>query len=97
MENNLTSHQLRKDYGAWYLEPKHWNSHYRNQRGKKGRIPDTVPGEKMRAEPPGEVNMMGLQQPVSQLMSTTAFDKYLTSTGSYKTPTFLKHIFKTDE
>ena len=96
MENNLTSHQLRKDYGAWYLEPKHWNSHYRNQRGKKGRIPETVPGEKMRAEPPGEVNMMGLQQPVSQLMSTTAFDKYLRSTGSYKTPTFLKHIFKND-
>ena len=101
---DLSAHQLRKCYGAWYQDPSKWNDYLTNL---KENIPSSdsdycndkwsVANENLRAELPGQVNMMGGQQPVAQLHSTRAFDKYLSDLENYDKPTFLIHIFNSQD
>ena len=98
-EYDLSAHHSRKLYGVWYQDPKNWNDYLNHQKEQKVSPVDTgkwsTASENLRAELPGQVNMMGGQQPVAQLHSTLAFDKYLTEMDNYKKPSFLQHIFKT--
>ena len=98
---DLSAHQIRKCYGAWYQDPSKWNDYLNSQKENNPRSANdycndkwSVSNENLRAELPGQVNMMGGQQPVAQLHSTRAFDKYLTDLESYDKPAFLIHIFK---
>ena len=52
---------------------------------------------KLRAALPGAVDMMGFQQPVSQLQATKAFASYLNDKKGYKKPAFIKHIIKSND
>ena len=52
---------------------------------------------KLRAALPGAVDMMGFQQPVSQLQATKAFAAYLNEQKGYKKPVFIKHIIKSND
>ena len=52
---------------------------------------------KLRAALPGAVDMMGFQQPVSQLQATKAFASYLNDQKGYKKPAFIKHIIKSND
>ena len=63
--------ERRHYYGTWYVRPADWSSRYSrliNTRG--GRILIDQSGVKLGACLPGQVDMMGGQQPVSQLHST---------------------------
>ena len=51
----------------------------------------------LRAALPGAVDMMGFQQPVSQLQATKAFAAYLHEQKGYKKPVFIKHIIKSND
>ena len=52
---------------------------------------------RLRAALPGAVDMMGFQQPVSQLQATKAFAAYLNEQKGYKKPVFIKHIIKSND
>ena len=52
---------------------------------------------KLKAALPGKVDMMGFQQPVSQLQATKAFAQYLNDQKNYKKPAFVQHIIKHNE
>ena len=85
-------------YGAWYVEPDSWHQRH-------GRQIETCGGTKvedktktrLKAALPGKVDMMGFQQPVSQLQATKAFAQYLNEQKNYKKPDFIKHIIKYNE
>ena len=85
-------------YGAWYVEPRDWQTRY-------GRQVETTGGAniqdktklKLRASLPGSVDMMGFQQPVSQLQATKAFGQYLNEKKNYKKPEFINYILNYSE
>ena len=85
-------------YGAWYVEPQHWQTRY-------GRQVETCGGAniqdktklKLRASLPGSVDMMGFQQPVSQLQATKAFGQFLNEKKNYKKPEFINYILNYSE
>ena len=52
---------------------------------------------KLRASLPGSVDMMGFQQPVSQLQATKAFGQYLNEKKNYKKPEFINYILNYSE
>ena len=52
---------------------------------------------KLTASLPGSVDMLGFQQPVSQLQATKAFAQYLNDQKNYKKPNFIKHIIKSND
>ena len=85
-------------YGAWYVEPKDWQKRFQRQVETIGgtKIEDKTKG-KLKAALPGQVDMMGVQQPVSQLQATKAFGQYLNERKNYKKPNFIKHILKSNE
>ena len=85
-------------YGAWYVEPKEWQKRFERQVETCGgtKIEDKTKG-KLKAALPGQVDMMGVQQPVSQLQATKAFGQYLNERENYKKPNFIKHILKSNE
>ena len=85
-------------YGAWYVEPKDWQKRFERQVETSGgtKIEDKTKG-KLKAALPGQVDMMGVQQPVSQLQATKAFGQYLNEKQNYKKPNFIKHILKSNE
>lgn len=56
-------------------------------------VEDTTRG-KLHAKLPGQVDMMGSVQPVSQLHSTKAFGQYLADSDNYSKPAFIKYILK---
>ena len=70
-EREESSHQRRKMYGSWYLRPEDWRSRYgRLSTAKAGTLIMDQTGARLGACLPGQVDMMGGQQPVSQLHST---------------------------
>ena len=85
-------------YGAWYVEPSHWHHRYGRQVETRGgtNIQDKTK-LKLRANLPGSVDMMGFQQPVSQLQATKAFGQYLNEKKNYKKPAFINYILKYSE
>ena len=85
-------------YGAWYLDPKEWESRYHRQIETQGgtNIEDKTKG-KLQACLPGQVDLMGIQQPISQLHSTKAFGAYLNQKKNYKKPKFIKYIMASNE
>ena len=63
--------ERRRYYGAWYLRPPVWSSRYsRLLTTRGGHIVLDQSGVRLGACLPGQVDMMGGQQPVSQLHST---------------------------
>ena len=78
-------------YGAWYLDPKDWQ---KRQGGTQ--IEDKTKG-KLQASLPGQVDLMGCQQPISQLHSTKAFGVYLSQKKNHKKPKFIKYIMNSSE
>ena len=63
--------ERRRYYGAWYLRPPVWSSRYsRLLTTRGGHILLDQSGVRLGACLPGQVDMMGGQQPVSQLHST---------------------------
>ena len=85
-------------YGAWYVEPQGWERRY-------GRQVETCGGTniqdrtklKLKANLPGAVDMMGFQQPVSQLQATKAFGQYLNEQKNYRKPPFINYILNYGE
>ena len=85
-------------YGSWYLEPKEAEKRYHRQIETQGgtNIEDKTKG-KLQASLPGQVDLMGIQQPISQLHSTKAFGAYLSQKKNYKKPKFIKNIMTSTE
>ena len=84
-------------YGAWYLDPKDWNKHYKQR--IKFQSPNTENGPEVKtlqASLPGQVEMLGNTEPVAQLHSTKAFRSYLERKYNYSQPPFIKYIFKSE-
>ena len=87
----------RQLYGAWYLDPQVWNKRYKHQvKIQEGDQPEDTRQSTLSASLPGQVDMLGSSQPVSQLHSTKAFRKFLEKKSDYTQPTFIKYIFKSD-
>ena len=82
-------------YGAWYLDPKDWQKRQIEMQGGT-QIEDKTKG-KLQASLPGQVDLMGCQQPISQLHSTKAFGMYLSQKKNYKKPKFIKYIMNSSE
>lgn len=85
-------------YGAWYVEPEQWEGRYGRQvqTSGGGNIEDKTK-LKLKANLPGAVDMMGFQQPVSQLQATKAFGQYLNEKKNYKKPVFINYILNYSE
>ena len=94
----VSKHEKMLYYGAWYLDPKDWEKRYHRQIETQGgtNIEDKTKG-KLQACLPGQVDLMGIQQPISQLHSTKAFGAYLSQKKNYKKPKFIKNIMTSSE
>ena len=85
-------------YGAWYVEPEDWERRYTRQVETSGGTNCRDKTKlKLKANLPGAVDMMGFQQPVSQLQATKAFGQYLNEKKNYKKPVFINHILNYSE
>ena len=63
--------ERRQYYGTWYIRPTDWRSRYsRLVNSRAGNVSIDQTGVRLGACLPGQVDMMGGQQPVSQLHST---------------------------
>jgi len=95
--NPLGNSKQRHLYGAWYLDPQDWNKRYKHQMKLESveLAQEPIPS-KLCASLPGQVNMLGASQPVSDLHSTKAFRNYLEKKSDYTQPTFIKYIFKAE-
>ena len=68
--------ERRQYYGTWYIRPTDWSSRYsRLVNTRAGNISLDQTGVRLGACLPGQVDMMGGQQPVSQLHSTKVSNK----------------------
>ena len=66
-----SSRHRRQFYGSWYLRPADWGTRYRRRIDTSaGTVSLDQTGVKLGACLPGQVDMMGGQQPVCQLHST---------------------------
>ena len=97
-EKEVSKYEKMLYYGAWYLDPNDWEKRYHRQIETQGgtNIEDKTKG-KLQACLPGQVDLMGIQQPISQLHSTKAFGAYLSQKKNYKKPKFIKNIMTSNE
>ena len=94
---SLGSLRQRQMYGAWYLDPKDWNTHYKQRiKFHSHHIEDDQEAKTLQASLPGQVDMLGNTEPVSQLHATKAFRSYLEGKNDYSQPPFIKYIFKSE-
>jgi len=90
--------ERRLQYGAWFLQPGEWGERHRCrlQAQDSAQAEEAARG-KLEAKLPGQVDMMGIMQPVCQLHSTKAFGQFLADLPNYKKPVFIKHILRSND